>query len=196
MKKDYVILIDNFDSFTYNLVNALQMLDLEVVVYRNDVSTGFLLERIRERQDGGWPVRLVLSPGPSSPEEAGNLMAMVELAMRERLPVLGICLGHQALGLALGGRIARCPELFHGRVSPVWHHQNLCFEGLPNPVSVARYHSLHVEGLDPRYVIATYHDICMALYSAEQRLMGLQFHVESIMTTYGQQILSQALRCL
>lgn len=193
--KDFIIFIDNFDSFSYNLVNALQTLGLEVLIYRNDVDVDFLFERIGQYKKMGMNVKIVLSPGPSTPQKSGNLMEIVKRAMGT-YPILGICLGHQALGLALGGQIAKCRELYHGKVSLISHKGDLCFEGLPNPVRCARYHSLYVEGLDPKYVVASWEEICMALYSKERRVMGLQFHVESIMTTYGMQILKNALNCI
>lgn len=194
--KAQVIFIDNFDSFSYNLVDALKLSGCQVEVFRNDVDLEQLDTRITMLQAQGLPVVLVLSPGPSSPQDAGGLMQIIE-RFAARLPMLGICLGHQAIGLYLGGKVQRAPEIVHGKSSPIEHTNEACFKNLPDPLLVARYHSLVVTDLPESVkVLAHYENLCMALYEPKLKMLGLQFHPESIITTYGQQILEQALLAL
>ncbi|MCR5084283.1 MAG: aminodeoxychorismate/anthranilate synthase component II [Succinivibrionaceae bacterium] len=191
-----IIFIDNFDSFTYNLVDELRILGLGVTVYRNDADTDFIIHRAEEIRDQGDEVALLLSPGPSRPCDAGNLLPIIRRAMGW-FPMLGICLGHQALGEALGGRVVRAPEIVHGKSWLINHQGQACFAGLPSPLRAARYHSLIVEGLPPKVeTIAEVNGMCMALYAREQRALGFQFHPESIMTTEGRRLIAQALSTL
>lgn len=191
-----IIFIDNFDSFSYNLVDELQLLGADTVVYRNDADPEYILMHARQLKDDGFKVMGVLSPGPASPQEANNLMAIIE-KMKSRFPLLGICLGHQALGLSLGGKVTQAPEIAHGKASTIIHNGDYCFKDLPNPLRVARYHSLVVTDLpDKVKIIARHEDLIMAIYEEKLRLLGLQFHPESILTTYGRKILSNALDLL
>ena len=132
----HVLLIDNYDSFTYNLVQALAILGAQVTVKRHDKITV-------EEANALLPSHLMVSPGPGRPEDAGVSVAVVS-DMMSRVPVLGVCLGHQAIALALGGRIEQAQTLMHGKASPVYHDGHTLFEGLPNPFSAGRYHSLAV----------------------------------------------------
>lgn len=192
----HVIFIDNFDSFSYNLVDALKVSGCPVDVFRNDVDLGKLDTYITKVQATGHKVLLVLSPGPSTPQDAGGLMQIIAY-FAGRLPMLGICLGHQALGLYLGGKVVRAPEIVHGKSSALEHTNAVCFKDLPDPLLVARYHSLVVTDLpESVQVIAKFQDLCMALYEPRLKMLGLQFHPESIITTYGQQILEQAIAAL
>jgi para-aminobenzoate synthetase component II len=180
-----VLLIDNYDSFTYNLVQALRVLGAAVEVRRNDEVT------VAEAQELE-PTHLVVSPGPGRPEDAGISLAMLG-AMLSRLPILGVCLGHQALGALLGGRVVRAKQLMHGKASPVYHDGRTLYEGLPNPFPAGRYHSLAVaeEGLPD--------DVMVSAYTSEGEIMGLrhrslpvegvQFHPESVLTPEGSRLL-------
>ncbi len=191
-----VIFIDNFDSFTYNLVDEFRVLGNNVLVYRNDVDPKVLKQVADNERAKGRNVVLVLSPGPSRPEDANNLLPIIKDNLGT-YPMLGICLGHQALGLTLGGKVVRAPVIVHGKSSMMEHDGKLCFKGLPNPLKVARYHSLIVTDLpESVQVIAQYDDMCMALYEPFYKVMGFQFHPESIMTTYGRTLLKQALELL
>jgi para-aminobenzoate synthetase component 2 len=180
-----VLVIDNYDSFTYNLVQALRVLGAAVEVRRNDEVT------VTEAQELE-PTHLVVSPGPGRPEDAGVSLAMLH-AMLARVPILGVCLGHQALGEVLGGRVVRAKQLMHGKASPVYHDGRTLYEGLPNPFPAGRYHSLAVaeEGLPD--------DVMVSAYTSEGEIMGLrhrslpvegvQFHPESVLTPEGNRLL-------
>jgi anthranilate synthase/aminodeoxychorismate synthase-like glutamine amidotransferase len=180
-----VLLIDNYDSFTYNLVQALRVLGAEVEVRRNDEVT------VAEAQELA-PTHLVISPGPGRPEDAGISLAVLG-AMLSRLPILGVCLGHQALGALLGGRVVRAKQLMHGKASPVYHDGRTLYEGLPNPFPAGRYHSLAVaeEGFPD--------DVMVSAYTSDGEIMGLrhltlpvegvQFHPESVLTPEGNRLL-------
>lgn len=191
-----IIFIDNFDSFSYNLVDELQVLGADVIVYRNDADPEFILKKAVEFKQEGFNVIGVLSPGPSSPTDANNLMAIIE-KLKGEIALLGICLGHQALGLSLGGKVIQALYIAHGKASMITHEGNYCFKNLPNPVRVARYHSLVVTDLPCNVkIIASCDNMVMALYEEKLRLLGLQFHPESILTTYGRKILLNALNLL
>ena len=141
-----VIFIDNFDSFTYNLVDELRILGCQVTVWRNDVDVEVITAQLEARRNSGQKPLIVLSPGPSRPEDAHNLLPLVR-ANLGRYPQLGICLGHQALGMALGGQVVAAPEILHGKSSLINHDGSACFHNLPSPLKVARYHSLVVNNL-------------------------------------------------
>ncbi len=179
------ILIDNYDSFTYNLVHFLGELGADIEVVRNDQTTP--LEVLDRRPEG-----VILSPGPSTPNEAGICLAMVNAAARTRLPLLGVCLGHQAIGQALGGLVVReTPR--HGKLSPIRHRGKGLFKGLPYAVQATRYHSLVVErGSLPEHfdVTAETDDgLIMGMQHRELPIHGLQFHPESIATEHGHSML-------
>jgi anthranilate synthase/aminodeoxychorismate synthase-like glutamine amidotransferase len=189
MKRD-VLLIDNFDSFTYNLVEEFACLGCRVQVHRNDVPLVRLQDILAELHD---PL-IVLSPGPGTPSEAGVCIELIR-AVAGRYALLGICLGHQALTVAFGGIVEPAPRAAHAERSMVNWAAHVLFEGLPNPLSVGRYHSLAASQLSPELkVIASVDDVIMAVTHTEHALAGLQFHPESVLTTSGRHLLSNAAR--
>jgi para-aminobenzoate synthetase component 2 len=185
-----VLLIDNYDSFTYNLVQYLGELGALVEVYRNDQIT---LEEIEQLS----PERIVISPGPKTPREAGICIDLIQ-RFAERMPILGVCLGHQAIGEAFGGRVVRAPELMHGKISSISHDQRTIFASLPDPFPATRYHSLIVEreSLPGCLEISATSPsgLIMGLRHRRLKVEGVQFHPESIMTTAGKQLLENFLR--
>lgn len=187
------LFIDNFDSFSYNLTYELQMAGCEVEVYRNDADPAFIRDKLAELSSMGQTA-LVLSPGPGTPEQSGHLLEFIEQNLGQ-YPVLGICLGHQAIGQVMGGKVVRAPEICHGKASLLKHDHGPLFTGIPDPFQAARYHSLVVTDVPDTLTIgATYKDLCMAFYSTKLKAAGLQFHPESILTTQGRRILRNCLR--
>jgi anthranilate synthase/aminodeoxychorismate synthase-like glutamine amidotransferase len=183
-----ILMVDNYDSFTYNLVQMLTAAGTEVEVLRNDVeSAGAMLAR--------RPAGIVLSPGPGRPEEAGVCLDLIR--SRARIPLLGVCLGHQALGVAFGATVDRAPRLMHGKTSPVRHGDQGVFAGLPNPFQATRYHSLEVkEGTLPAELepLAWADDgTLMGLRHRELPYWGVQFHPESVLTGSGPRLLANFL---
>ena len=182
-----LLVIDNYDSFTYNLVQYLGELGEDPVVRRNDAVT---LEDIEAMA----PAAIVLSPGPCTPAEAGITVPLVR-AFGARIPTLGVCLGHQAIGEAYGGRVVRARRVMHGKTSRVIHDGHDIFEQLPSPLEVMRYHSLIVEretipdSLEILAVASDAPDEIHALRHRDHPVWGVQFHPESILTTHGKQIL-------
>lgn len=178
------LLIDNYDSFTFNLVQILATLDPDVVVVRNDALS---VDEILARR----PDRIVVSPGPGRPEDAGVSCALIE--RNTEVPLLGVCLGHQALGAVFGGRVSRAPVLMHGKTSEIAHDGRGLFEGLSNPFTATRYHSLAVEADSVpdalRVTARTPDGIVMGLAHRTRPLVGVQFHPESILTTEGEKLL-------
>ncbi len=190
-----IIFIDNFDSFSYNLVDELCVLGANVKIFRNNAPVQFIREQLDEASKNG-PAALVLSPGPSTPDDAGNLLPIIHDNIG-RYPMLGICLGHQAIARALGADIVRAPEIFHGKTSMIEHTAVPIFEGIPNPLHAARYHSLVAANIpESLTVCAETHGLCMAFYSETYKLAGLQFHPESVLTTFGRRILRNCLNFL
>ncbi|HXG68369.1 MAG TPA: aminodeoxychorismate/anthranilate synthase component II [Blastocatellia bacterium] len=185
-----ILVIDNYDSFTYNLVQYLGELGEEVQVYRNDqISVGQIAE-LR-------PKRLLISPGPGVPANAGvTIPAIKEFA--GKLPILGVCLGHQAIGEAFGGKVVRAPTLMHGKTSEICHDARTIFQGLPYRFKATRYHSLIVDMKSIPYTLevsATTPDgIVMGLRHREYPIEGVQFHPESVMTEHGKQLLENFLK--
>ncbi len=180
-----ILVIDNYDSFTFNLVHQLRSFGCEVAVYRNDALG---VERVRELH----PTHIVISPGPGHPADSGICPQLVrELA--PEIPILGVCLGHQAIGLVYGGRIGRGTDLRHGEASRVYHDDVPLFRGVRNPFDAGRYHSLVVEeeGLPPDLAVTAYTSdgTIMAVSHREFPLHGVQFHPESILTPEGPTIL-------
>ncbi len=185
-----VLLIDNYDSFTYNLVQALRTEGADVHVRRND-------ELTVEEALAATPSHFVVSPGPGRPEDAGRTMAILD-AMVPRVPVLGVCLGHQALCHLLGGRVVAAKRLMHGKTSLIQHDGGTPFAGLPNPFVAGRYHSLAVAAPDlPKDLVtsATTEDgEIMAVRHRALPVFGIQFHPESVLTPDGPAILRNFLR--
>jgi len=181
-----LLLIDNYDSFTYNLVHYLGELGADVVVRRNDtldVQAAMALQ----------PAAIVLSPGPCDPAQAGICLALTAAAAETRTPLLGVCLGHQTIGQAFGGKVVRCHEIVHGKMGVMHHAGQGVFAGLPSPFRATRYHSLVVERQtlpDCLEVTAWLEDgTIMGLRHRELPIEGVQFHPESIASEHGHQIL-------
>jgi len=190
-----ILMIDNYDSFTYNVVQYLAELGAEVKVVRNDEITLADIE--------AWaPEKIVISPGPCTPNEAGLSLAVIE-AFAGRLPLLGICLGHQAIGQAFGGKVVRAPKVMHGKTSEVFHADKGVFRGLKNPLVATRYHSLVVdkESLPDCLEVTAWTQSedggqaeIMGLRHKELAVEGVQFHPESILTEQGHELLNNFLR--
>jgi para-aminobenzoate synthetase component 2 len=184
-----ILVIDNYDSFTYNLVQYLGELGADLEVVRNDQIT---VEAIAEKA----PERIVISPGPKTPSEAGICLQVIS-TFAGKIPILGVCLGHQAIGQAFGGRVIRAPEIMHGKTSEISHDGKTIFEGLPNPFPATRYHSLIVERetLPACLEISagTADGLIMGLRHKTLNVEGVQFHPESILTDAGKQLLGNFL---
>lgn len=179
-----ILLIDNYDSFTFNLYQYIGIFADDIKVVRNDKIT---IEEIREMK----PERIVLSPGPKSPSEAGVCMDVVK-EFYDRIPILGICLGHQCIGQAIGGTVSYAKQLFHGKQSLISHDGSSIFTGIDTPIKVARYHSLAVQSDDLpdclRVLARTADGEIMAMRHKEFPVVGLQFHPESIYTEHGKRM--------
>jgi len=183
-----IFVLDNYDSFTYNLVQYIGELGEQVVVRRNDQTTIAEIERLR-------PERIVISPGPCTPHEAGISIELIR-HFAGRVPMLGVCLGHQAIGAAFGGHIVRAANLMHGKTSSIEHDGKTIFEGIPSPITATRYHSLLVEekGLPQELEISascaekTGERVIMGLRHRTFPIEGVQFHPESVLTSHGKQI--------
>ncbi len=184
-----ILLLDNYDSFTYNLAQYLGELGCQVEVHRNDRIS---VEQITQRK----PERIVISPGPCTPQEAGICVELIQ-KLTGKIPILGVCLGHQAIGAAFGGKIIRAPKLFHGKTSAIRHDGSGVFRGLPNPFTATRYHSLIVERkslpAELQVTAETDDDIIMGMQHRHYPLMGVQFHPESVLTESGKQLLKNFL---
>jgi anthranilate synthase component 2 len=183
-----ILLIDNYDSFTYNLYQFLAELGASVEVVRNDAIT---VDEIRGRLNE--IDRIVISPGPCTPVEAGICVPLIQ-QLAGSVPILGVCLGHQSIGAAFGGNVIRAPEVLHGKTSAIHHFGRGVFRGLPNPFTATRYHSLIVErsSLSPALEVTaeTADGIVMGLRHRELPVEGVQFHPESILTPVGKQLLA------
>ncbi|KXI29773.1 aminodeoxychorismate/anthranilate synthase component II [Paraglaciecola hydrolytica] len=197
-----VFLLDNFDSFTYNLVDELRSLGLELIVYRNSVPADVILQKMHNKaaqknaKGESQQVMLMLSPGPGNPKQAGSLLALLAL-VKGHYPVLGICLGHQAIVESYGGDIIRANQVMHGKSSLIKHDGQNMFANLPNPLPVARYHSLMADNMPADLqVLADYNGIPMAVAHQQHRMLGFQFHPESILTSHGSQLLLQSISYL
>ena len=188
-----LFMLDNLDSFTYNLVDEFKCLGFDPTVYRNTLSSDFIFDKmLAHTENTGEKVILVLSPGPGEPKNAGCLMELIKRCSG-KIPMLGICLGHQALIEHYGGTVGRAGEIVHGKASPINHSGNGAFEGIQNPLPVARYHSLvGIEVPESLDVIAEYNDMPMAICQEKDAILAYQFHPESILTTFGATLLAQS----
>jgi anthranilate synthase/aminodeoxychorismate synthase-like glutamine amidotransferase len=193
-----VFVLDNYDSFTYNLVQYMGELGAEMVIRRNDELTPEEVEALR-------PERILISPGPCTPQDAGISMELIKhfAALGEaggrRVPILGVCLGHQAIGAAFGGNVIRAPKLMHGKTSEVQHDGKTIFAGIPSAMTCTRYHSLIVsaEGLPEKLEVSARTadgETIMALRHRELPIEGVQFHPESVLTVHGKQIIQNFLK--
>ena len=189
-----LLMIDNYDSFTYNLVQYFGVLNQDVRVYRNDQIT---LEEIAELA----PDHIVISPGPCTPNEAGISIQTIN-EFKGRIPILGVCLGHQSIGQAFGGKIVHAHDIMHGKTSDIYHHGSDVFAGFDNPFTATRYHSLVIEkeSLPDCLEITAWTqdkdgniDEIMGVRHRELNISGVQFHPESILTSYGHELLQNFL---
>ncbi len=183
-----ILVIDNYDSFTYNLVQYLGELGVEVRVFRNDQVTLEELESLH-------PTHIIISPGPGTPQDAGISNDVIR-HFHGRVPILGVCLGHQCIGEVFGGKVVRAPRLMHGKTSPVYHNGQDIFYGLPSPFQATRYHSLIVQEPLPdelEVTAFTAEGEVMALRHREAPTFGVQFHPESILTEGGKRLLKNFL---
>jgi len=188
-----IYLLDNIDSFTYNLVDEFAQLGFSLKLYRNTVPADYIFAKMQ--QETG-PVLLVLSPGPGAPADAGAMPALLKLCAGI-YPVLGICLGHQAIVEHYGGVVGRAGETVHGKTSAITLDEHPVFTDLPRPFPVARYHSLMATTLpDSLTEIARERHIPMAVINEQERMLGFQFHPESILTTLGKPLLKQSIAYL
>lgn len=180
-----ILFIDNYDSFTYNLVQILQVMDQEVMVLRNDQTT------LREIE-GEDPSGIVISPGPCTPDQAGISVEAIR-CFGSRIPVLGVCLGHQAIAVAYGGKVVRADRIMHGKTSPIFHDGRTIYQGLPNPFEAIRYHSLIVErdSIPDCLEVSSWTEEgeVMGIRHRKYEVEGVQFHPESILTKQGPKIL-------
>lgn len=187
-----IVMLDNYDSFTYNVVQYLAELGADLRVFRNDEIS---VEQVLELRPQG----LVLSPGPGRPERAGIMNSLIERAAPS-LPILGICLGHQAIGQVFGGSVTYAPTLMHGKTSEIYHDGSALYADIPSPFSATRYHSLVIDpaGLPPVLIRTAWTDdgIIMGIQHRELPIYGVQFHPESIMTVHGKQLLGNYLESL
>ena len=192
MRTPQIFVIDNYDSFTYNLVQDLGELGAQVEVARNDAFTVADVE-------GAAPDGIVISPGPGTPDDAGRSNQVIA-ELGKRIPILGVCLGHQCIAHVFGGRIVRAPELLHGKTSQVHHDGAGVFAGLPNPFSATRYHSLVVAQdtvpVELEVTARTVNGLIMGLRHRSHPLEGVQFHPESILTGAGRELLRTYVRRL
>lgn len=185
-----LLMIDNYDSFTYNLVQYLGELGEDIRVFRNDKITVQEIEKMN-------PERIVISPGPCTPKEAGISIQLIQ-NFTGKIPILGVCLGHQSIGAAFGGEIIRAPRLMHGKTSMIYHDGKTIFEGIPNPFEATRYHSLVIkkETLPDCLEITAWTDMgeIMGVRHKNVIVEGVQFHPESILTKVGKDLLRNFLK--
>jgi anthranilate synthase/aminodeoxychorismate synthase-like glutamine amidotransferase len=186
-----VLMVDNHDSFTFNIVEALERLGASVRTVRNEIAAEEALEQARQAN-----AMILISPGPGRPEDAGCSMDLVRLA-KGKVPLFGVCLGHQAMVLEAGGEVVRAPEPVHGKASLLKHDATGPFAGVPNPIKIGRYHSLCTPKPPARFhVHAAIDGMAMAISDKAAKQVGVQFHPESVLTPGGQQILANVLDLL
>ncbi|MBF0124842.1 MAG: aminodeoxychorismate/anthranilate synthase component II [Magnetococcales bacterium] len=185
-----LLMIDNYDSFTYNLVQYFGELGVEVAVFRNDAIDLSAIEQLQ-------PNHIVLSPGPCAPDQAGITLAVIQ-HFAGRIPILGVCLGHQAIGQAFGGQVVRAPQVMHGKTSAIYHQGDGVFHGLPQPFAATRYHSLIVarDTLPACLSVTAWTEegLIMGLRHHSLAIEGVQFHPESILTECGHALLANFLK--
>ena len=186
-----VLMVDNHDSFTFNIVEALERLGARVRTVRNEILAEDAFEQARQAN-----AVILISPGPGRPEEAGCTMELISLA-KDKVPLFGVCLGHQAMVLEAGGEVVRAPEVVHGKASLLKHDAEGPFAGVPNPLKIGRYHSLCTPNPPARFrVHAEIDGMAMAISDVAAKQVGVQFHPESVLTPGGQQILVNVLDLL
>jgi anthranilate synthase component 2 len=184
-----IVFIDNFDSFTYNLVDQFRSLGHQVTIYRNHIAAE-VIEAAVAKLDNAV---VLLSPGPGAPSEAGSMPELIQ-RLKGKVPMIGICLGHQAIVEAYGGTVAGAGEIIHGKVSMMAHHNHPTYLGLPSPLAIARYHSLVATMVpDSLTITAEVEGLVMSVVNEQDKVCGFQFHPESIMTTYGATLLANAI---
>lgn len=184
-----IVFIDNFDSFTYNLVDQFRSLGHQVTIYRNHIAAEIIEQAIQQLDN---PV-LLLSPGPGVPSQAGCMPALIQ-RVKGQVPIIGICLGHQAIVEAYGGTVEKAGEIVHGKVSMMAHQSHGIYDQLPSPLAIARYHSLVATKVPECLTItAKVDDLVMSVVHEQDKVCGFQFHPESIMTTYGARLLTNAI---
>lgn len=184
-----IIFIDNFDSFTYNLVDQFRTLGHSVTIYRNNIAAEVIEAAVKKLSD---PV-VVLSPGPGAPKNAGSMPEVIQ-RLKGQVPMIGICLGHQAIVEAYGGQVEGAGEIVHGKVSMMAHDAHPIYASLPSPLAIARYHSLvATEVPNVLAVTAQVDGLVMSVVQEQDKVCGFQFHPESIMTTYGATLLTNAI---
>ncbi|MBD1556671.1 aminodeoxychorismate/anthranilate synthase component II [Vibrio sp. S9_S30] len=184
-----LVFVDNFDSFTYNLVDQFRSLGHHVTIYRNHIAASVIEDAISKLDK---PV-VVLSPGPGAPSEAGSMPELIQ-RLKGKVPMIGICLGHQAIVEAYGGTVAGAGNIVHGKVSMMAHHNHAAYHGLPSPIAIARYHSLVATSVpDSLEITAEVDGLVMSVVNEEDKVIGFQFHPESIMTTQGANLLANTI---
>jgi len=185
-----IVMIDNYDSFTYNLVQYLGQLNKNITVFRNDKVT---VEKIMKLK----PEKIIISPGPGRPEDAGISCELIE-KVKGKIPLLGVCLGHQAIGYVFGGKIIQAKKIMHGKTSRIYHNKKTIFRGLPVPFEATRYHSLVIDRKTTPSVLEviawTADKEIMGVKHTKYPLWGVQFHPESILTTVGLHLLANFLK--
>jgi anthranilate synthase component II len=186
-----VLMVDNHDSFTFNIVEALERLGATVRTVRNEIAAADALDLALQSN-----ALILISPGPGRPEDAGCCMELIALA-RGKAPLFGVCLGQQAIVLEAGGEVVRAPNAVHGKASVLDHDGTGPFEGVPNPLKIGRYHSLCTPDPPARFKVhAAIGDMAMAISDADAKQVGVQFHPESVLTPAGQRILTNVLKQL
>ncbi|TQQ39351.1 aminodeoxychorismate/anthranilate synthase component II [Vibrio cholerae] len=184
-----ILFIDNFDSFTYNLVDQFRSLGHVVTIYRNNIPADAIEQALQQLDN---PV-VVLSPGPGAPSEAGCMPELLQ-RLKGKVPVIGICLGHQAIVETYGGVVAGAGEIIHGKVSMMEHQNHAIYRGLPSPLAIARYHSLVATQVPATLAVtAEVNGLVMSVVNETDKVCGFQFHPESIMTTHGATLLANAI---
>ncbi len=185
-----ILVIDNYDSFTYNLVNLIKMITQEVIVFRNDKIQLDEIKRIK-------PSHILISPGPGRPESAGISIEVIKY-FHDKIPILGVCLGHQAIAVAFGGKVIKAKNILHGKTSLIYHDSKTLYKNLENPFAATRYHSLIVDENSLPTILEitsrTENDEIMGIRHKYLPVEGIQFHPESILTNTGHQIISNWLK--